>query len=318
MPKVGQRKFRFHLLGLAHVPTHYENSMCAYSQKILKMGKMLKDLGHTVYFYGSEGSEIECDEFIQVVTHADRIKQYGDYDWRKEFFKWDTTGKDEIHQKFNRNTIAAIEERKMRRDFLLCTMGTNHKPIADAVGLMAVEPGIGYHGIFADYKVFESYTHMHRLYGIKFGQGFKQYDNGGWYDVVIPNYFDPKDFPFQPDKEDYFLYIGRLIRRKGLDIACQVSRELGKKLIIAGQGSLVNPAEGLDITKENFPNVEYMGAVGPEERKDLMGKAKLAFVPTYYIEPFRGVAVELQMCGTPVITSDWGAFVETVLHGVTG
>jgi len=109
-----------------------------------------------------------------------------------------------------------------------------------------------------------------------------------------------------------------LIRRKGLDIACQVSRELGKKLIVAGQGSLVNPTEGLDITKENFPNVEYMGAVGPEERKDLMGKAKLAFVPTYYIEPFGGVAVELQMCGTPVITSDWGAFVETVLHGVTG
>ena len=61
-----------------------------------------------------------------------------------------------------------------------------------------------------------------------------------------------------------------------------------------------------------------MPAVGPEKRGELMKKAKAVLMPTLYLEPFGGVNVESQMCGTPVITSDWGAFPETVLQGVTG
>jgi glycosyltransferase involved in cell wall biosynthesis len=169
---------------------------------------------------------------------------------------------------------------------------------------MAVEYGVGYGGTFSKYKVFESYAWMHMHYGAA------SYHNlhaatGNWWDVVIPGYLDPEMFPFSGDKEDYFLYIGRLVDNKGYSIAVEVCKKLGKRLLIAGQGD--PPSYG-----------EYLGVVGPEERGRIMSKAQAVFVPTIYVEPFGNVAVEAQACGTPVICTDWGAMTETVDHGVTG
>ncbi len=302
------KPLRFHLLGLAHLATHKNNSACAYTQKIVKLARMIKSYGHTLYFYGIEGSEVECDEFIQVSDHDILRQTYGDYDKSKDFFKHDPT--DLAHRTFNQNTITAINERKQQQDILLCPMGNYDKPIADAVQLVTVESGIGYTGVFTAYRVFESYAWMHYVYGLL------NQDDGGWYDAVIPNYFDVADFPFQPKKKDFLLYFGRIISRKGVQVASDVAKATGNRLLIVGQGSLDNPNEGLSLGSEK--HIQYFPAVGPEERAQLLGAAKAVLMPTYYLEPFGGVNVEAQLCGTPVITSDWGAFPETVLHGVTG
>jgi glycosyltransferase involved in cell wall biosynthesis len=299
---------RFHLLGLAHLETNKSNSVCAYTQKVVKLARMIKEYGHTVYFYGVEGSDVECDEFIQVSTKEILKKAYGDYDRSREFFKHDP--KDLAHQEFNKNAIQGILERKQDRDILLCPMGNYQKPIADAVQLLTVEPGIGYTGVFCSNRVFESYAWMHHVYGLL------HMDDGVWYDAVIPNYFDPNDFPFQSQKQDYLLYFGRIISRKGVQVASDVAKATGNQLYIVGQGSLNNPKEGLQLSSEK--HITYMPAVGPEERGKLLSNAKAVLMPTYYLEPFGGVNVEAQLCGTPVITTDWGAFPETVLHGITG
>jgi glycosyltransferase involved in cell wall biosynthesis len=302
------KQLRFHLLGLAHLATHKNNSACAYTQKIVKLARIIKSYGHMLYFYGLEGSEVECDEFIQVSSQDILRQTYGDYDKSREFFKHDPA--DLAHRTFNQNAIEAINERKQSDDLLLCPMGNYDKPIADGVKLLAVESGIGYTGVFTAYRVFESYAWMHYIYGLL------NQDDGCWYDAVIPNYFDTADFPFQPLKQDYLLYLGRIISRKGVQVASDVAKATGNQLYIVGQGTLDNPGEGLALGAEK--HIQYFPAVGPEERAQLLGAAKAVLMPTYYLEPFGGVNVEAQLCGTPVITSDWGAFPETVLHGVTG
>ena len=65
-------------------------------------------------------------------------------------------------------------------------------------------------------------------------------------------------------------------------------------------------------------HVTYVGQVSIEERCELMAKARAVICPTLYVEPFGGVAVEAMMCGTPVLSTDWGAFAETVIPGVSG
>ena len=302
-------KLTFHLLGLAHLETTKHNSSCAYTQKIIKLARMIKSYGHTLYFYGVEGSDIECDEFIQVSTQEDLKQCYGEYDRKTNFFKSESN--DYAHRVFNKNAIEEILKRRNDNDILLCTMGIDNYEIAKNVNLLTVEPGIGYTGIMADsFRVFESYAWMHHIYGLK------HIEDGVWYDAVIPNYFDLDDFPYQEEKQDYLLYFGRIIHRKGVQVASDVAKTTGHQLYIVGQGSLDNPNEYLNLGGEK--HIKYLPAVEAEERAKLLCNAKAVLMPTYYLEPFGGVNVEAQLCGTPVITSDWGAFPETVLHGVTG
>jgi glycosyltransferase involved in cell wall biosynthesis len=301
---------RFHVLGMAHLPTKREISPCAYTQKIVNLCRMLKAHGHAVFLYGVEGSDVQCDEFVPVVSKAVWHFQFKDYDWKQVQF--DTgEGRGLAWESLRTNAAIEIIKRKRKDDFLLCPQGVWHKPVADLVGegLRVVESGIGYSGVFAPFKVFESYAWMHYIYGI-LGQG-----NGQMYDAVIPNYYDPEDFPYVPPekKKDYCLFIGRLIKRKGLEIAVEATKRTGDKLIVAGQRTNEDVSHWL-----KHHHVQYVGTVTGDARAKLMGEAKCMFVPTYYLEPFGGVAVEAACCGTPVLATDWGVFPETVRHGVTG
>ena len=296
---------RFHALSLPHTVTTHEYSACAFTQKVLKFCKMMTRRGHTVYHYGHKDSKVECTEHVPVTYDEDLEKAYGSYDWRKDFFKHNT--QDHAHQIFNQRAIVEVGKRKQPQDFLLLFWGYAHAPVMHAhPDLIPVEPGIGCaNKPCTPQSIYESYSVMSYVYG-------KHDIYPHWYDAVIPNYFDPADFQYNPTPQNYFLFVGRIIESKGIGIAIDVTARLGVPLIVAGQGNVAafrNPVP---------QHVIEIGYVEPKKRSELMRNAKALFTPTYYNEPFGGVTIEALFCGTPNITSDWGGFAENNLHGVTG
>lgn len=275
----------------------------------------MRSLDHEVFLYASEDNDAPCTELITAISKEEQRTHLKANDWRKDFFAIDWNSSLPYWEIMNLRAIEEIGKRIQQKDFICLIGGNCQKPIADAFkNHLVVEFGIGYEGTFSNYRVFESYAWMHYVYG-KNGQG-----DGGYYDAVIPNYFDPADFPFSAKKDDYFFYIGRLIRRKGVEVAADVCKRIGKKLIIAGQGAQkVEPGklicDGFELIGDH---IEFVGTVDVKRRGELMSKAQAVFVPTQYIGPFEGVHAEAMLCGTPVITTDWGVFSETVFDCRTG
>lgn len=301
---------RVFVLGLPHTVTSPRFSSCAYTMKVWNLCRMMKDRGHEVVHLGNETSHPVADENVAVASFEQWSRVY-DHPGR-DFFDTsvETTEHKDFHRLFTDNMRRALEERiGDGHDAIICITwgGPQHEATYSLrQSAFVVESGIGYEYPAADYRVFESYAWLHTLLGRdRHLQGEK------WYWVVIPNAFDPEMFEYRETPDGYFLYLGRLNDDKGVGLAVDVARRTGRKLKIAGQG---NPDRFLDGNS----HVEYLGLVGVEERKELLAGAAALLCPTFYIEPFGGVAVEAQLSGTPVITTDWGAFTETVLPNVTG
>jgi glycosyltransferase involved in cell wall biosynthesis len=276
---------KIHVLANPRNPTGLMNRVDPFAVHAHKYIKHLSQHFHMIH-YGVPGAQVDC-EHVDIPTTPVEINE------------------------FNLLAGKEIQERASTGDIIVCFFGVDNKVACDMnPGCKIVEPSIGYraNGVFAPYRVFTSYANMHYFYGDR-----DMLMSPSWFDDVIGNPFTVSEFEYSEKKEDYFLYFGRVCEEKGVHLAIQATEKMGKKLVIAGPGSL--QALGYD----RIPNhVEMFGVANAEQRKQLMKNANCLFGLTHYVEPFGNMIIEANLSGTPVITTDWGAFPEIVLEGKTG
>lgn len=287
--------FRIHLLSLPHTETTGAYSWCAFTALVTNMATMMTRQGHKVFLYAGESNEAECFEHINC-SGKPKSTNFFVPPWTYEYFK-----------PMNDKIIEEMRKRIRCGDIILQSTSLQSVVPEAFPGIISMEYAIGYGGCKSACRVFPCEAWRHEIYGRDAAARGEDIHTVMGYssDAVIPHFFNVEQFPEGKGDGGYLLFVGRLGGMKGEQVAVEASKRTGIPLKLIGPGT--PPDYG-----------EYLGVMQPKERAELMGGAIAVIAPSMFPEPFNMVAVEAQMCGTPMITTDWGGFTETVENGVSG
>ena len=145
-------------------------------------------------------------------------------------------------------------------------------------------------------------------------------DRAGELDYIDTVYhgIDLKQFPFVDTKQDYLLFFGRIHPHKGVHEAIKIARLSNMRLVIAG---IIQDQQYFDNEVKPYidgSQISYIGSVGPERRKSVLGGARAMLHLINFDEPFGLSVIESLACGTPVIAYRRGSMPEIIRDCETG
>jgi glycosyltransferase involved in cell wall biosynthesis len=130
----------------------------------------------------------------------------------------------------------------------------------------------------------------------------------------VANPFDVSEFRPEPASDGSLLFVGRLVREKGVLTLIEAARRApGAKVVIVGDGALRGVVE-----RDRPGNVSFLGPQYGEDLKRTMARARAVLVPSEWYDNGPMVVYQAFAMGKPVIASDIDGLPEIVLPGKTG
>lgn len=320
-----------HILAPFHTKLSDEFSHCAFTGKARRIPAMMRPFErYRTVMYCNAGSDTDADVVRNMLSESEY----------KGFFPKATTSPGQYAnvqlpgaQLFRQRLEAALHQEAGPGDIVAHIWEAHADLVHRFPGLIHVETGIGYPGVIPGaYRIFESNAWMHFHLGrICSPGGVFPHDGVGvnpartW---VVPNYFIEDDWTFVKTPQTmppYIVFMSRFCVDKGIAMLAKVIKawqarhpDTDLRFAIAGMGEYESWITSNDFSPEELARIDYKGVVTGTDRAKLLGNALGMILPSTFVEPFGGAAVEAMLCGTPAITSDIGAFTETIKDGVTG
>jgi len=319
-------KIRLHLPAIPYTITRDEYSQCAYTGKVKRFSPMMRSRGFEVYHYGVETSESGANKDIELFTKEEwtnlRIQSFIFLNPKltleeatkknedetfilNELSNWNTP----LCVEFNKRLYKKLKEnyRSNRTDIICIPLEKTHEAAIKDLNAVVIETGIGYSGSYLDFRIFESYSWMSKTLGEE-----KKSPHNYWF--VIPNSYNINDFKLSLNPTPLKVgFLGRIGSGKGCNIIIEIAKRLPHVQFV-----LCGPGDPTPFLQTSVPNIVYKGPIHGNERSGYLGSCIALLHPTKYLEPFGNSCVEAQLCGTPVIASDWGGMAETIEQFKTG